>query len=75
METTPLFNDAKSATTGLASMLWNEAMPGLAFDDPARAGLIDAPDWVPTGSHRRVLSSFDGETVIVFGEVGREDSL
>ena len=63
-------NDVKNATTGAAFLYTSAVKPGLAYNDPAIDGLIDAPDWVPTGSHRAVCNKLTGST-IVFGETGR----
>lgn len=45
------FNDLFGGITGGSAPVGGTDR-GYRFDDPARFGALDAPAWVPTGSHR-----------------------
>lgn len=62
-------NIINSPVTGSNWVAPNCRKPGLAYDDFGMRDVIDAADWVPTGSHELHETHGNGWThQIVFGE-------
>lgn len=65
----PTINIINSPVTGSNWVVPSRRKPGCEHDDFGARDLIDAPDWVPTGSHELHETQGNGWThQIVFGE-------